>query len=108
MTSPSGTSTRSPSNSEGATTASYTGSAGPVISTGWPAPSQLISRGPPGRSTRAWFSHSPSRWQATNVAQAPVPQARVGPAPRSHTRIARWLGARTCTKWTFVRAGKAG
>ena len=47
-----------------------------------------MSRTPPSRKrTAAARSLMPSRCAATNAAQAPVPQALVRPAPRSHTRI---------------------
>jgi hypothetical protein len=38
----------------------------------------------------------PERMAATVRAHAPVPQARVGPAPLSHTFMRRRLGAMTC------------
>ena len=68
-------------------TPSKTATAGPVINTEPLRSGQLISRGPPGSFTVASDSDNPSSVAATSVAQAPVPQARVGPAPRSHTRI---------------------
>ena len=40
-------------------------------------------------------------------AATPVPQASVGPAPRSHTFILRWVGESTCTNSVLVLAGKA-
>ncbi len=44
------------------------------------------------RSTR------PSSTPATTVAHAPVPQASVRPAPRSHTTMRTWLRLNTCGK----------
>ena len=92
----------------GVTKPSKTASAGPVIQTGAAPPSQAMVRGPPGRSIRAFGPQSPRLWHTTSVAQAPVPQARVGPAPRSQTRITRWAGSSTSTKCTLVLAGNAG
>jgi len=77
------------------TSPSNTSSAGPVINTVPPTPppsfpasvTHSMNRGPPGRSTRHFLSSLPSNTPATTVAQAPVPQASVGPAPRSQTRI---------------------
>ena len=40
--------------------------------------------------------------------QAPVPQARVRPLPRSHTRASRKSQARAAANSTFTRPGKAG
>lgn len=48
----------------------------------------------------------PLRIQATVVAQAPVPQASVTAAPRSHTRIMTSLSFNTCTNSTLVLRGK--
>ena len=59
--------------------------AGPVMIT-WPSSRQAMSSVPPSSSTAARRSVSPRRWAATSAAQAPVPHARVIPAPRSHTR----------------------
>ena len=42
---------------------------------------------------------------ATTAAHAPDPQARVSPAPRSHTRMRSALRSSTCTNSTFVLAG---
>ena len=67
-----------------------------------------MNRGPPGRSTRHFLSSFPSSTPATTVAQAPVPQARVGPAPRSQTRILQCEGLWTWTNSTLVLAGKTG
>jgi hypothetical protein len=44
------------------------------------------------RSTR------PSSTPATTVAHAPVPQASVRPAPRSHTTMRTWLRLNTCAE----------
>mmetsp|Transcript_45097 Transcript_45097/g.143621 ORF Transcript_45097/g.143621 Transcript_45097/m.143621 type:complete len:211 (-) Transcript_45097:335-967(-) len=65
-----------------------------------------IWRGPPGRSTWQMRSTRPSRTPATTVAHAPVPQARVAPAPRSHTRMRIWLLLSTWQNSVLVRAGK--
>jgi hypothetical protein len=54
-----------------------------------PPSGQSMRKLPPGRSTATLRPTSLRRIAATAVAQAPVPQARVSPAPRSHTRRAR-------------------
>ena len=43
---------------------------------------------------------------ATTAAQAPVPQARVSPLPRSHTRILMVLGLTTRINSVLIRSGK--
>ena len=45
---------------------------------------------------------------AATAAQAPVPQARVSPLPRSHTRIRRQVRFTTRTNSVFTRSGKIG
>ena len=65
---------------------SNTVTAGPVIRTGWPGPCQAIDSSPPRALMRTGESSRPRRMPATAAAQAPVPQARVSPAPRSYTR----------------------
>mmetsp|Transcript_25522 Transcript_25522/g.64846 ORF Transcript_25522/g.64846 Transcript_25522/m.64846 type:complete len:208 (-) Transcript_25522:293-916(-) len=67
-----------------------------------------IWRSPPGSETVALRSDSPLSTAATSSAHAPVPHASVGPAPRSHTRIARCVRESTCTNSVLVRAGKTG
>ena len=67
-----------------------------------------ISSGPPGSSTVHCRSIRPSSTPATTVAQAPVPHARVMPAPRSHTRMRTRSGASTSTNSVLVRAGNTG
>ena len=47
----------------------------------------------------------PFSTQATAVAQQPVPQARVSPVPRSHTRIFTWCLSTTCTNSVLVLLG---
>ena len=51
------------------------------------------------RQQPTWHLRSvlPSSTPATTVAQAPVPQASVRPAPRSHTCMRTWLGVSTST-----------
>src|SRR3546814_19164708 len=58
--------------------------AGPVMRIDPPGV-QPMSRSPPGRLTVTGPVISLRRMAATAVAQAPVPQACVSPAPRSHT-----------------------
>ena len=45
-------------------------------------------------------------FKATADAHAPVPQASVSPAPRSHTRILTLFLSITCTNSVFIRFGK--
>ena len=49
----------------------------------------------------------PSRTPATAAAHAPVPQARVSPTPRSHTRIVSSDGPSARTNSTLVRSREA-
>ena len=51
---------------------------------------------------------SPRRCALTSAAQAPEPQARVRPAPRSHTRSRMRSGASTCAKPILARSGNSG
>ena len=44
--------------------------------------------------------------RATTAAQAPVPQARLSPVPRSNTRSRMCSGDTISTKPTFTRRGK--
>ena len=60
--------------------------AGPVISTGERSPAQVMLSVPPRVATCTVLSSSLRRMPATTAAQAPVPQDRVSPAPRSNTR----------------------
>lgn len=46
---------------------------------------QNISKSPPGKVTLHFLSVRPVKTPATTTEQAPVPQARVGPAPLSQT-----------------------
>ena len=58
--------------------------------------------------TSAPLGQSPFSAAATTAAQAPVPQARVSPLPRSQTRIRRVVGVTTRTNSVLIRAGKRG
>ncbi len=71
------------------------GAAGPVINT-WPSSRQAMSSTPPSTSTRGLAPGQAAAVALTSAAQAPDPQARVNPAPRSHTRRRRRSGASTC------------
>ncbi len=51
-------------------------------------------------------ARSPAHSPATTVAQAPVPHASVGPAPRSHTTMRTCWRLYTSTNSVLVRAGK--
>ena len=59
--------------------------AGPLIRIVPPGAQSMVSE-PPGSRTSTGLSTSRGRIAATAVAQAPVPQAEVRPAPRSQTR----------------------
>src|SRR5690606_9333261 len=87
---------------------SYTRTAGPVIITGCPGPAHSMDSLPPGSSSCSGESIQPWRMAATAAAQAPVPQAWVSPAPRSHTRRRACLRSMTCRKPTLTRLGKRG
>ena len=82
-------------------------SAGPVISTR-PSSRQSMWSDPPSSTTSVRRPVRPRRAVATPTAQAPVPQARVMPTPRSHTRMRTRVAERICTNSTFVRAGNSG
>jgi hypothetical protein len=49
----------------------------------------------------------PRRTSEATAAQAPLPQARVSPTPRSYTRRRIWSGASTWAKPTFTDRGNA-
>jgi hypothetical protein len=51
---------------------------------------------------------SPRRRAQTNAAQAPLPQARVSPTPRSKTLSRTRSGESTCAKPTLALSGRAG
>src|SRR5690606_3229540 len=87
---------------------SKTRTAGPVMITGCPEPAHSMDRRPPGRSICTGESIQPWRIAATAAAQAPVPQAWVSPAPRSHTRSLACWRLRTCRKPALTRCGKRG
>eukprot|EP01034_Spumella_vulgaris_P038417 gene38417-47435_t len=63
-------------------------------------------RRPPRMSTCTSLSSRPRRRHAATAAQAPVPQARVSPVPRSNTRRRTWLRLTTCMKPALTRWGK--
>mmetsp|Transcript_27273 Transcript_27273/g.60966 ORF Transcript_27273/g.60966 Transcript_27273/m.60966 type:complete len:204 (+) Transcript_27273:278-889(+) len=68
-----------------------------------------ISRSPPGSdTTQVRSAVLPARIAATVSAHAPVPHAKVGPAPRSQTFILRCVGDMTWTNSVLTLAGKAG
>src|SRR5690606_1215663 len=67
---------------------------------------QAISSTPPRVWTRTGESRTPRRMPATAAAQAPVPQARVSPAPRSYTRRRTECRSTTSMKPTFTRWAK--
>lgn len=61
--------------------------AGPVMRMWLSVAFHSMWRVPPSIWMLLWRLALPVMWAATAVAQAPVPQARVMPEPRSHTRI---------------------
>src|SRR5690606_13420709 len=81
--------------------------AGPVMVM-CPSSPQAISNAPPGKATVTSLCTRPRRIAATAVAQAPVPQARVSPAPRSHTRRRMFASFSTVATLTLTRPGKIG
>ena len=88
---------------------SKTVAAGPRRISSWPGPSQTTRSLPPGMSrSTVPGSMRPSSTAAATQADAPVPQARVMPAPRSQTRALRWSGPTTCTISKLTRSGKVG
>ena len=87
---------------------SNTVAAGPVIYMGeWP-PCQLMCKSPPNSCMTASWSAFWVRMAAARTAQAPVPQARVSPLPRSHTRMRSVCLSITFTNSVFIRLGKLG
>src|SRR5690606_8373717 len=95
-------------NSSAANRPSCSSSTGPVIIT-WPSLSRhSISRSPPGRVMRTLRPVSPLRGAATATAQAAEPQARVRPAPRSHTLTITCSGLCTAASEMLARSGKIG
>ncbi len=70
------------------------------------APLQEMLRRPPRMSTCTSESSSPRRIPAAAAAQAPVPQARVSPTPRSKTRSRAWPRSTICMKPAFTRCAK--
>src|SRR5690606_31887711 len=72
-----------------------------------PRPSQPMTSVPPLRRTSTGEATSPRRIAAMAVALAPVPQARVSPTPRSHTRRSM-APSRTAAMFTFTRCGNSG
>mmetsp|Transcript_32944 Transcript_32944/g.65635 ORF Transcript_32944/g.65635 Transcript_32944/m.65635 type:complete len:222 (+) Transcript_32944:319-984(+) len=86
-----------------------TACAGPVMKSRPSDSRHSISRSPPGSVTTHVRSEVfPARMAATTSAHAPVPHARVAPAPRSHTFITKWVGVRTSTNSVLTFAGNAG
>src|ERR1700676_4582648 len=59
---------------------------GPVSHIGSPGPCQCTLNVPPGTRTSTSAPSSPRLRPTATAAQAPVPQARVSPTPRSNTR----------------------
>ena len=66
---------------------------------------QSILRFPPGKVTTVFELQRPNLWAATWIAQAPVPQAKVGPAPLSHTFTLIFSLFMIWQKWTLVFSG---
>lgn len=81
-------------------------SAGPVMRTR-PSAAQSMDSSPPSRRTVLHLPARPVRAAATLVAQAPVPQARVSPQPRSKTRMKMPSGPATANSM-LAFSGKTG
>src|SRR5690606_19261373 len=86
---------------------SNTNAAGPAMMTGASSRSQPMRKSPPGNDTVASRARRPRRTSDATAAQAPLPQARVSPTPRSYTRRRSWSGASTWAKPTFTERGNA-
>ena len=83
-------------------------SAGPVISI-WPELwSQSITRMPPESRTDTGQAASPRETSANAAAQAPVPQARVSPTPRSQVRCVMCPGVSRLTNSMFALSDQYG
>src|SRR5690606_13353078 len=87
---------------------SNTNAAGPAMMIGASSAAQPMRRSPPGNDTVACRAMRPRRTSAATAAQAPLPQARVSPTPRSYTRRRTWSGASTWAKPTLTDCGNAG
>src|SRR5580700_3705941 len=96
-----------PTNDVGSKRPSYASVAGPVIIT-CPSCRQRISSSPPSSASLACRRVSPRRLAATRAAQAPVPQARVMPAPRSQTRSRMRSRPFTVATPILARSGNSG
>src|SRR5690606_26101725 len=84
---------------------SNTNAAGPAIVIGASSDGHATCSVPPGSSTATSRAARPRRTSTATAAQAPLPQARVSPAPRSCTRRRIRLGPSTCTKPTLADSG---
>lgn len=71
-------------------------------------PVHSMRSAPPRVWTSTGEASQPRRMPATTAAQAPVPQAKVSPEPRSNTRRRTWCGVCTCKNPALTRCGKAG
>src|SRR5690554_3230680 len=79
--------------------------AGPVMKTLLPALHSMVSS-PPGSETCTGPLVNPCLADTTAAAHAPVPQAKVGPAPRSQTRTLIRPGSTTSTNSTLAFWGQ--
>src|SRR5207237_1275438 len=95
-----------PARSAGSNVPSKASAAGPVMMT-WPSSRQFMSRAPPSSMTLARRPVRLRRDAATSAAQAPVPPARVMPAPRSQTRRRVRRGSRNVATPIPARAGNS-
>src|SRR5690606_12338070 len=86
---------------------SNTNAAGPAIIMGWPGPGHAICRVPPGSRTSISRPTRPRRMSTAAAAQAPLPQARVSPTPRSNTRSCTLSRPSTWAKPTLAESGNA-
>jgi hypothetical protein len=77
---------------------------GPVIST-WPSARHSMSISPPSATICTRRPVNPRRAALTAVAHAPDPQAKVSPAPRSHTFSRTRFGPISCANPIFAPSG---
>src|SRR6185437_10016539 len=83
-------------------------SAGPVSQMFSPGPFQFTRNSPPRTLTCTSRSSLPQCRPTATAAQAPVPQARVSPTPRSYTRKRICERSMLCMNPAFTRLGKRG
>src|SRR5690606_8189578 len=87
---------------------SNTNAAGPAMTSSPAGSGQRIESSPPGSAIATSRSTTPRRISTAAAAQAPLPQARVSPEPRSYTRSRMRSRAATSAKPTLADCGNAG